>query len=92
MYFCDNSQYWVGNYKLAISFLWQIKYKFLEECINKPGEGIVKCAEKEKADLIVMGTRGLSSLRRTVLGSVSDYVLHHSQKPVAVVPSPEQST
>lgn len=59
--------------------------------MSKPGEGICSCAEKEKADLIVMGTRGLSSLRRTVLGSVSDYVLHHSHIPVAVVPTPEES-
>ena len=92
MYFCDNSHYWVGNYKWAISSLWQIKYKFLEECCSKPGEGIVSCAEKEHADIIVIGTRGLSSLRRTVLGSVSDYVLHHSHKPVAVVPTPEESS
>ena len=38
-----------------------------------------------------MGTRGLSTIRRTVLGSVSDYVLHHTTIPVAVVPTPEES-
>lgn len=38
-----------------------------------------------------MGTRGLSQLRRTVMGSVSDYVLHHTDKPVAVVPLKEES-
>ena len=48
-------------------------------------------AKKQKADLIVMGTRGLSTLRRTVLGSVSDYCLHHSEIAIAVVPTPEES-
>ena len=57
--------------------------------MKNPGEGIITTAEKERADLIVMGTRGLSTLRRTVLGSVSDYVLHHTKIPVAVVPYPE---
>lgn len=81
----------VENDFTAVCQAKKIKYKFLEENCGKPGEGIVKCAEKESADIIVMGTRGLSSLRRTVLGSVSDYVLHHSQRPVAVVPTPEES-
>ena len=48
-------------------------------------------AKKQNAELIVMGTRGLSTLRRTVLGSVSDFCLHHSKIPVAVVPTPEES-
>jgi len=69
----------------------KIPYKFFGENCTKPGEGIVAMAMKQKADLIVMGTRGLSTLRRTVLGSVSDYCLHHSEIPIAVVPTPEES-
>ncbi|KAL9967148.1 hypothetical protein ACROYT_G025321 [Oculina patagonica] len=69
----------------------KIPYKFFEENTNKPGEGIINAAQKHNADIIVMGTRGLSTLRRTVLGSVSDYVLHHSGIPVAVVPTKEES-
>ena len=80
------------KYALFVTlFLYQIHYKFFEESCSKPGEGICCAAEKHKADLIIMGTRGLSTLRRTVLGSVSDYVLHHSNVPVAVVPNPEES-
>jgi len=33
---------------------------------------------------IVVGTRGLGSVRRTILGSVSDYVVHHAHCPVIV--------
>ena len=43
-------------------------------------------AKHEHADIIVMGTRGQDAIRRTFLGSVSDYVIHHSQVPVIVVP------
>lgn len=50
----------------------------------KPGPTIVDIASKVKASLIVMGTRGLGTVRRTIMGSVSDYVLHHVHCPVAV--------
>ena len=55
----------------------------MENCV---GSSIVSSANKENVDLIVMGTRGMGLLRRTILGSVSYYVLHHSDRPVMVVP------
>ena len=69
----------------------QIRYEFLDKCDSNPGSAIVNMAKEKNAELIVMGTRGLSTLRRTVLGSVSDYVLHHTDCPIAVVPTPEDS-
>jgi len=51
---------------------------------GKPGEFIVKTATEEGAELIVSGTRGLGSIRRTILGSVSDYLVHHAHCPVVV--------
>ena len=57
---------------------------------HRPGEAIVSEAEKEGAVLVVTGTRGLNTLRRTVLGSVSDYVLHHAKCPVMVCKLPEE--
>lgn len=51
---------------------------------GKPGEVICKIAHEEKATLIVIGTRGLGKIRRTILGSVSDYVIHHGHVPVLV--------
>ncbi|KAK2190650.1 hypothetical protein NP493_72g03014 [Ridgeia piscesae] len=51
---------------------------------TKPGEILCKMAENENATLIVMGTRGLGKVRRTIMGSVSDYVVHHAHCPVIV--------
>ncbi|KAL3853728.1 hypothetical protein ACJMK2_017245 [Sinanodonta woodiana] len=52
---------------------------------SSPGEKIVKTAEFNKANIIVMGTRGLGKIRRTILGSVSSYVLHHAHCPVIII-------
>ena len=46
---------------------------------------ILEEAEKEEAELIVMGTRGLASGKRWLLGSVSTKVLHHASSNVLVV-------
>jgi len=51
---------------------------------ESPGEGICKAAEEVNASLLVVGTRGMGKLRRTFMGSVSDYALHHSHVPVLV--------
>jgi len=53
------------------------------------GESIVDVAREERVSMVVLGTRGLGTLRRTILGSVSDYVLHHVHCPVAVCRHPE---
>jgi len=51
---------------------------------GKPGEAIVDAAKNENAAVVIMGTRGMGTLRRTVMGSVSDYVVHHAHIPVIV--------
>lgn len=51
---------------------------------NKPGEVLVDVSKEEKVAMIVMGTRGLGTIRRTIMGSVSDYVVHHSHCPVVI--------
>lgn len=49
-----------------------------------PATAILEVAEKEHADLIVMGTRGLGTAERWLMGSVSDKVLHHAHCNVLV--------
>lgn len=49
-----------------------------------PGEGIVKIAKDVDAAVIITGCRGLGKIRRTFIGSTSDYILHHSHVPVVV--------
>lgn len=46
---------------------------------------IVKEAEKQNADLIIMGTRGLTGLKHVALGSVADRVVRTAPCPVLTV-------
>jgi nucleotide-binding universal stress UspA family protein len=50
---------------------------------------ILSVAGDVDADVIVLGTRGLGGLKSLMMGSVSHAVLHHADRPVLVVPSPE---
>lgn len=65
----------------------KINFKFRGDSFKAPGEGIVAVAEAEGARMIIMGTRGLGAFRRSLLGSVSDFVVHHSHVPVLVCPN-----
>jgi len=53
--------------------------------IGHPAAEIVRVAEEEKCDLIVLGSRGLSGFKLLLLGSVSDAVTHHAHCPVLIV-------
>jgi nucleotide-binding universal stress UspA family protein len=45
---------------------------------------IIETAEKENADLIVMGKKGHSVIEKILIGSVANHVLRHSPVPVLV--------
>jgi nucleotide-binding universal stress UspA family protein len=53
--------------------------------VGRPDVEIVRLAEELDADLIVVGSRGLGGIRRALMGSVSESVLHHAHCPVLVV-------
>ena len=48
-------------------------------------DAILRVADSQTADLIVMGTRGLGALKGALLGSVSRKVLHYATCSVMVV-------
>lgn len=51
-----------------------------------PGEELERLSLD--VDLLVIGSRGWGSVRRVVLGSTGDRVVHHASCPVIVVPAP----
>jgi nucleotide-binding universal stress UspA family protein len=51
-----------------------------------PRTALLDAAEQESADLVVVGSRGLGSMRRLLLGSVSSALAEHIEVPVAIVP------
>lgn len=53
--------------------------------MGPPASEIVRVAEEEKADVIVLGSRGLGAAGRFFLGSVSDRVMHQAHCSVLVV-------
>jgi universal stress protein A len=53
--------------------------------LDRPSLGIVALAEKLPADLIVVGTHGLTGLKHVLLGSVAERVVRHAPCPVLTV-------
>jgi nucleotide-binding universal stress UspA family protein len=51
-------------------------------------ETIVGVAYRHDAATIVMGSRGLTGLRSILLGSVSNAVVHHADRPTLIIPRP----
>jgi len=63
------------------------RYRTYLRASSSAEKEIVDFARKERADYIVMGTRGISGLRRFARGSVSDYVTRNAPCPVLIVRS-----
>ena len=57
----------------------------LPEGVSSVVETIINHAAKEHVDLIIVGTRGLGSFKKMLIGSVSSGVISHANCPVLVV-------
>jgi len=62
----------------------QVHYK-VEIIHGSPGPEIIKFANRQNVDLVVIGSRGLNSLQEMVLGSVSHKVMKRVQCPAMLV-------
>jgi len=64
----------------------------IEVAAGDPAHTLIDVLENFGCDMVVMGARGLGTLRSAMLGSVSREVLHAAQVPVLIVkqaPPPE---
>jgi nucleotide-binding universal stress UspA family protein len=52
---------------------------------GEPDKEIIRLSEEIDANMIVMGSRGLTAVRRALMGSVSDSVVKHAHCPVLVM-------
>lgn len=50
-----------------------------------PADEILRYAKEHAADLIIMGSRGMNSIKKLFVGSVSQKIIDHSECPVYVV-------
>ena len=70
----------------ARKLLGQTSIEVDEELLEGPAaEAILSAAATRNADLIVMGSRGMGSLKGIVFGSVSTKISHYAPCPVMVV-------
>ena len=52
---------------------------------GEPAEAILNVAEETKADLIVVGNKGMTGARRFLLGSVPNNISHHAPCSVLII-------
>lgn len=79
-----------GHHSLeaAQDLLRQAEIEFETELVSgEPGPTILEAGERFDCDAVVMGARGRGVVRGTLLGSVSQRVLHGSPVPVTIVKS-----
>lgn len=62
----------------------EVEYE-CEVAQGDPAHTIIDICERFACDMIVMGARGNSALRRALMGSVANEVLHASAVPVVIV-------
>ena len=58
---------------------------------GNPSEELIRYADEEKMDIVIMGTLGKTGLDRILIGSVAGTLVRHSKVPVMVVRKKHES-
>ncbi len=76
-------------------YLKNIKDKTKVKVVTESGredEKILEFAQKEKIDIIVIGTHGRTGIEHVLLGSVAEKIIRRSPIPVFIIPCQEKSS
>jgi nucleotide-binding universal stress UspA family protein len=75
-------------------YLNNIKDKTKVKIVTESGredDEILKFAQKEKVDIIVIGTHGRTGIEHVVLGSVAEKIIRRSPIPIFIIPCGKKS-
>ncbi len=79
----ENVKQWLTEYSQVASSA-GVKTEW-DYTIGNPSASIIKVAKNWEIDLIIMGRRGLTGLSEMLLGSVSNYVVHHARCSILLI-------
>jgi nucleotide-binding universal stress UspA family protein len=79
----EHAKHWLERYgaqanEAGVTARWSCQ-------MGEPGPVVCEMAKQNQADLILIGRRGLTGLVEALMGSASNYVLHHASCSVLVV-------
>jgi nucleotide-binding universal stress UspA family protein len=56
-----------------------------------PSEAILSEAKEKEVDLIILGTHGHGLMHKTIVGSISEQIIHKTTIPVLLIPTQQQN-
>jgi len=81
----DNREMLQKYQSRAKQVLMQKYVDVIEAKANDVAEEVLRTADKDNIDTIVVGSRGISQAKKFLLGSVSYKVSHYARRPVVIV-------